>query len=447
MYTLRMNQIMTCRIRGRAVAHLVLLGSLTTYIFGQAATGTRCVNPVGSQGCYATIGAAVSAAAANDIINIAPGTYAEDVVVTKPLSLVGSGPESTIINARGLANGIYVDGLDNPGLSGVTVSGLTVINANFEGILLTNVSYSVITENHVTDNNQSLNYAAGMCPGLPVFETNEGQDCGEGIHLVGVDHTTVANNAVDLNSGGILLSDETGQTHDNMILGNSVRGNALDCGITLASHKPSPNASSPLPYGIFNNTIQGNNASGNGLVGSGAGIGIFAPGPGNMNFGNKVIGNVVQNNGIPGVTIHNHAAPPGAPPVNLNDNVIVGNFISGNGADDADARTPGTAGINVYGVAPIYGTVIEGNTIQNEALDVVMNNPGAMGVHLNNLLGGKTGVANLGKGVVNATLNFWGCPGGAGSPGCAAVQGAVDAAPALSLPAGPATAPGGPRKQ
>ncbi|HVO97755.1 MAG TPA: right-handed parallel beta-helix repeat-containing protein [Bryobacteraceae bacterium] len=436
--------------RRTTIANLLLSGLFTTFVFGQTAlAGTRCVNPAGSQGCYATIGAAVSAAAANDIINIAPGSYAENVVVNKPLSLVGSGPESTIINAKGLANGIYVDGLDNPGLSGVIVTGLTVMNANFEGILLTNVSYSMITENHVTDNDQSLNYAAGTCPGLPVFETNEGEDCGEGIHLVGVDHTTVANNTVDLNSGGILLSDETGQTHDNMILGNNVHENALDCGITLASHAPSPKASSPLPYGIFNNTIQGNIASGNGRVGAGAGIGIFAPGPGNMNFGNKVIGNLIMNNGIPGVSIHNHAAPPGAPPVNLNDNVIVGNFISGNGADDADASTAGPTGINVYGVAPIYGTVIAENTIVNEAFDVVMNNPGAMETHLNNLLGGKTGVANLGKGVVSATVNFWGCPGGAGATGCAVAQGPVTAAPALSAPAGSAPAPasGGTRKQ
>ena len=64
---------------------------------------------------------------------------------------------------------------------------------------------------------------------------------------------------------------------------------------------------------MFSNTIVGNNVSRNGLIGAGAGIGIFAPGPGNLAFGNKVIGNVMENNGLPGVTIHNHAAPPGAP--------------------------------------------------------------------------------------------------------------------------------------
>jgi hypothetical protein len=37
--------------------------------------------------------------------------------------------------------------------------------------------------------------------------------------------------------------------------------------------------------------------------------------------------------------MHNHESlPPPAQPVNLNDNVIVGNRISGNGADTPDPR-------------------------------------------------------------------------------------------------------------
>ena len=154
---------------------------------------------------------------------------------------------------------------------------------------------------------------------------------------------------------------------------------------------------------------------------------------------NKVIGNILENNGLPGVTIHNHAAPPTAPGVNLNDNVIMGNFISGNAADTADAATPGTAGINVYSVAAVYQTQILENTIQNEALDVVMNNPGAMDVHLNNLLGSGVGVANLGKGTVNATVNFFGCAGGPGATGCTTVSGpAVVSSAPLSSPLGSA---------
>lgn len=426
-------------LRG-AVCGCLLLG------FSHAATAANlCVNPSGASGCYKTIGAAVSAASANDQVSVGPGDYAEMVTVTKPLTLVGTGGAgATLINAHGLATGIYVDGLDNGGLTNVTISGFTVENANFEGLLVTNASYIVISSNHVTNNDQSLNFAAGTCAGQPDFETNEGFDCGEGIHLIGVSYAMVANNEVDLNSGGILLSDETGQTYENMITSNSVHGNALDCGVTLASHSPSPAASSKLPYGVFNNNIVGNSIIGNGLIGQGAGVGIYAPGPGNLAYGNKVIGNILENNGLPGVALHNHAAPPGAPGINMNGTVIMHNVISGNGADTADAATPGTAGINIFSIAPVYATEILENTIENEALDVVMNNPGAMDLHLNNLLGGGVGVANLGQGLVNGMMNFFGCAGGPGAAGCTTLQGtSINATPWLSAPVASAGEPAG----
>jgi parallel beta-helix repeat protein len=397
--------------------------TLTAASHNFAGAKTLCVQPSPPAGCFATIGAAVTAAAASDQINIGPGQYNEGVIVNKPLTLAGAGSDATIINAKGLPNGIYVDGLDNPGLSYVKITGVTVMNANYEGILVTSASNILIANNHVAANDQSLNYAAATCAGEPSFETNEGEDCGEGIHLVGVSFSTVANNNVELNSGGILLSDETGITYLNQITGNSVHDNALDCGITLASHAPSPQASSKLPYGVLDNTVSSNTVTGNGRVGAGAGIGVFAPGPGNMAYGNQIIGNVIMNNGLPGVTVHNHAAPAGAPGINLNSIAIIGNYISGNQADTEDAATPGTAGINIFGVAGIWQTVILENTIENEQFDVVMNNPGAMDVHQNNLLGTGTGVANLGVGALDASSNFFGCAGGPGATGCSTVSG------------------------
>jgi parallel beta-helix repeat protein len=141
-------------------------------------------NSGGTSGCSATIGAAVAASAANDIIIVGAGTYKEDVVIGKPLSLIGENKLTTVIDATHRANGIYVDGIDNHGLAGVTVTGFTVQDANFEGILVTNASYITIWNNRVFSNNKNL--TATGCPGIPAFETLEGFDCGEGIHLTGV---------------------------------------------------------------------------------------------------------------------------------------------------------------------------------------------------------------------------------------------------------------------
>ena len=105
-----------------------------------ASAATLCVNPAGSHGCYSTIAAAVAHAAAFDVINVGPGTYKEDVVIGMPLSLIGAGAGASIIDATGLANGIFVDGFDNAGLGHVNIAGFTVKNANWEGVLVVSAS-------------------------------------------------------------------------------------------------------------------------------------------------------------------------------------------------------------------------------------------------------------------------------------------------------------------
>src|SRR6516225_332298 len=393
-----------------------------------AAAATLCVNPGGTKGCLATIGAAVAAAAPNDTIDVAAGTYKEDVTVAKPLSLIGANQNNTIIDATGLANGVYIDGLDNPGLSNVIVTGFTVKNANFEGILITNASFVTVWGNTVTNNDVNLEPSIPACPGIPDFETGEDFDCGEGVHLIGVDHSTVANNTVENNAGGILLSDDTGQTHDNLVTGNLSKDNPFDCGIVMASHAPGPGSTKPH-LGVVHNTIANNESTHNGfqVPGAGAGVGLFADGSGiGLVSGNVVIHNELTNNGIPGVAFHSHVGPAfGLPADDLNDNIIVGNHICDNGADLFDTATPGPTGINVnsgMGGTPITGTLISQNVIDHEAFQIVLNTPAQVDIHLNNFLDDTTGVDNLGPGTSDATENWWACSSGpAGAEECATV--------------------------
>lgn len=406
-----------------------------------AAAATLCVGSGGS-GCYATIGAAVAAAAPGDTIQVYQGVYAEDVVIGKSLALVGKNPANTIIDATGLNNGIFIDGLDHPGLSNVSVSGFTIRNANFEGILITNASKVSIVGNIITHNDQSLNYATTTCPGLPAFETSEGLDCGEGIHLSGVDHSLIARNDDEGNSGGMLISDETGPTHDNWILNNLVKNNIYDCGITMPSHPRAPAYQPGAPFGVYSNTVMGNRSIGNGTAGGGAGIGMFGFLPGARVSDNTVSGNIMIGNGMPGFAMHAHS-----PGENMSNNTITGNYISGNGADTADAATPGPAGINIYanviGPSGAAGMVITRNVIKNESVDVAIKTATTVQVHWNNLNGNGTGVANLATvGVIDATSNWWGCDMGPGGNGCSSSMGnnvLVD--PALSQPAVPNGSP------
>lgn len=405
---------------------------------GTALANTLCVNPNGSQGCYSTIQAAVNAASNYDVINVAPGTYKEDVVIGKPLSLVGGG-NNTVIDATGLANGIFVDGYDHSGLGNVVIDSFMVQNAQYEGVLVVSAS-NVTIRNNTIQNNDKIGpvFGSGVaCAGEPAFETDESGDCGGGLHLLGVSYSTISDNVITGNASGLLVSDETAESFGNLIIHNSSTDNPPQCGIVLASHPPV--GSSPpyyaAHYGVDNNTVSQNVSSRNGVTVGGAGVGLFSDGegPGKVTA-NVITGNEITDNGIPGVSVHSHVGPAfGAPADNFTGNMIIGNRLSGNGPDTGDTATPGSAGILVSsggGGSPINGLIISQNEISNEQIAVAISTPAQVNVHLNTLLGtvGVQDVCAYEGGVctgsIDATENFFGCSAGPSSGGCGTVNGA-----------------------
>lgn len=421
-------------------AGLVALSALS--ICDIASAATVCVKQA-YPACKSTISAAVAAAAPGDTINVAAGTYKEQVTITQSISLIAQG-DAVFIDATGHSNGILINGMaaaPNPGVADVLISGFNVRNANYEGILVVNATDITLAGNHVSGNNKSLDVAGQACPGIPAFETNEQSDCGEGIHLMAVDHSILMNNESFDNSGGLLITDETGPSYDNVIKDNDIHENGYACGITMASHGPATSVipTAKVSFGIMHNTIAHNTSWNNGLLlpGAGAGVGIFAPFPGTTSTANVVVDNTLRGNGLPGVTMHNHqAAPSPAPAVNLNDNVIVGNHFSNNAADLGDAATPGPTGINLFSKAPVTGTVIAQNVFDDEAVDIAFNAPaGQINAHFNDFSASAIGIDNLGKGTVNATSNWWHCPTGPTGSGCTTVSGiGVAYTPHLSSP-------------
>jgi hypothetical protein len=418
----------------------VAAGAFLTASFVQvAAAKSLCVNTSGSNGCFSSIKAAVAAAANNDVIRVAAGTYKESVTVNKPLSLLGAGAGKSIIDATNFPNGILFDGLNNPGLNNVVLAGFTVRNALYEGVLVINTLDAVIRDNAILHNDTSPHqFGSGpACPGQPAYETDESGDCGGGLHLMGAVGAVVSGNVINGNADGVLISDETAMSRGNLITDNIVNDNPEECGIVLASHPPvgaTPPAFAPH-FGIVSNTISENVVSHNGVKVGGAGAGVFSDGQGQGRVANNVfMRNQLTGNGIPGFALHTHVGPAfGLPADDMSGNMIVNNFISGNGADGDDTATPGTAGININsggGGSPVYGTIISGNIIQNEDIAVAVNTPAEVDVHLNDFLNGKVGVANVCSfdgaqctSLIDATANFWGCAAGPNTNGCATTKG------------------------
>ena len=407
----------------------LLMAGLSSCSVVASHAATLCVTPGGGAGCFAHINDAVAAASAADTIFVEPGTYAESVTIGKPLTLVGLG---ATIEAMGLPRGIFVDGVDNHGLANVHIAGFTVQDANFEGILVANTSTSSVSNNTVLNNNRSL--TGGTCPTIDAWETGEAQDCGEGIHLLGADHVIVFQNTSQGNSGGILVSDDTGATHHNLVSFNQIKDNPYACGISLASHPAASLTGSHASLGVYNNTVFGNVSEHNGYsVGGGAGIGIFASAPTAASYGNFVAANVLRQNGHPGISLHSHFANQ-----TLTDNTIVGNLAYNNGTDPVPASTPGPTGININSLSPATGNIISGNVIAGEQDDVVANLPSLVQVQFNDLLGPGAGVFETGTNPVDATGNWWGACGQSAIGGCSTPMGAgVDSAPAAPSPVVP----------
>jgi parallel beta-helix repeat protein len=436
------------RLSGNVMRPFFVLLTIATLILGiqsPSRAATICVNP-NNKSCAATIGFAVAVAQPGDKITVAAGTYKEEVVINKPLTLAGTGDhgKSTFIDATGLVHGIYITGLTSGRL---IISQFTVENAMREGVLLENSTNITLADDTILNNDKSIAFTtppcsqgtAPCCPGAFPFEQ---QDCGEGVHLLGTTNSTIANNVVQGNQGGILLSDETGATSNNLITNNLVQNNLTDCGITLPSHPPCGQGSNDVngcvggaqigtaSPGVFANSVIGNTSIGNG----GAGTGVFAPTPGTAAYGNLIANNVLKNNGEPGIALHSHA-----PSQNLNGNVIVGNLISGNGPEPGE---PSTIGISLFSdqsmnAAPFAATVYQ-NTISHQDIDVfVGTEPNNVGIFYNNLTGPELGILNAGGGTLNAPLNFWGCPNGPNDAACSHVSGTVLFPPSLQRPFDP----------
>ncbi|HUZ29328.1 MAG TPA: right-handed parallel beta-helix repeat-containing protein [Solirubrobacteraceae bacterium] len=235
-----------------------------------------------------------------------------------------------------------------------------------------NTSRVVLSGNLVTGNDRGAHSPnpTGEC-------TPQGQvpgDCGEGVHLMGVTRSLVADNTVSGNEGGVLLTDETGPTAHNTITCNKLLRNLEDCEITVAGHSDKAFVGgklAPKAAGIYANTITHNVANGHGTKGGGAGILLADGGPGAAVYDNGVRDNVANGNGEAGILLHTHT-----PNVYLNGNKILNNRLSNDGAlGDAEFGEAGTVGI-LIGNASVTprGIVVRGNTISHVHFGIYSKN-------------------------------------------------------------------------
>jgi parallel beta-helix repeat protein len=183
---------------------------------------TRYVGGTGP-GNYSKIQDAIDNASTGDTIYVWAGTYYENVIVNKTLTLIGNGTGNTIINGSDTGDVVHVTADD------VEIRGFTIIesgsvyssNTYDVGIELDHVKDARITDNNCSDNACGiyLNYSNSN-----IVKKNLCLDNSVGMYLRWSDSNTISNNICNKNNGGIDLF----WSDYNKISNNTFNSNLLD---------------------------------------------------------------------------------------------------------------------------------------------------------------------------------------------------------------------------
>jgi parallel beta-helix repeat protein len=248
----------------RSVSRAILLLSLLVLFTAGASAADRTVC---ASGCDNTsIQAAVIAADPGDTIIVHDGTYIENVVVDKRLTIRSqNGSAVTTVQANNSADHVFNVTADYVNISGFTVKDAWGYAAGYKaGIFLSNVTHCNISGNNVTNNGNGIYL---WISNNTILEDNTASNSTYegGILLEYSSNNTIAGNTANSNSGGILVR----LSSNNNTLTNNTASNNDWVGILLANSNDttllSNTANSNYYSGIrlyqaCNNTLTGNNA-------------------------------------------------------------------------------------------------------------------------------------------------------------------------------------------
>ncbi len=190
---------------------------------------------------YATIQGAINAASDGDTINVRAGTYHENVIINKKISLVGENSGTTIIDGSGNGNVVLMTSAsDTANISSFTLRNGRGINDG-SGIDVQSSNNHTITNNIITDNQR-------------------------GVRLFLSFYNVIFDNEITSN---IETGIELRTSHWNSLFSNTVSGNGLNIWIIGSSiNSIVGNEVADGGWGIcltesFNNTLRSNNMNQN----------------------------------------------------------------------------------------------------------------------------------------------------------------------------------------
>jgi len=190
-------------------------------------------------GDYSRIQDAIDNATEGDTIRVWEGTYEENVVVNKTVSLVGNGSKLSIVDGRGagyvitvLADSVYIQGFKitnevSPARSGIRLesNNNTImdnnISNNVHGIFAIRSQNNIIINNFCS-NNENEGIVLYYHSDNNLLDNNSCMDNQKGIYLWHYSiNNSITNNTCSNNGDGIFIE----ESNNNTISGNLLIGN------------------------------------------------------------------------------------------------------------------------------------------------------------------------------------------------------------------------------
>jgi len=283
---------------------------------------------------YATIQEAINHASNGDTVFVRNGTYYENVVVNKTVSLIGKDKDSTILNGTAIEPIMIVEAND------VKISGFTFEGWAFQNILINATTGVTIVENKIVFN-------------------------ALGIDVENSVNTTIENNIINgfgLDNIGIMLAYSSGCS----IVNNTIT-NAVYDGIGLwfsSNNLIHQNLINDNDYGIFFHEANLNTISENTISESG-GPGIYIE----SSSTNEILHNSFMDNYRQSMIYDNS--------VNTWDNGCEGNFWSDYGGVDSNSNgigdTPYNIDENNQDSYPLMGLFSDFNATSKYSVQTISN--------------------------------------------------------------------------
>lgn len=207
-------------------------------------------------GNFKTIQDAVNSASPDDTVIIREGTYSENIVIKKTVTLKSAIAHGAVIRAAVKKE----PSVKIENTSGAGVIGLTLTGSDNAGIFLYNASGSRIEGNMAVNNNSGI--VLDHSSNNTLIGNNANSNSSYGIYLLRSNNNLIEKNTANSNEDkGVFIS----YSDNNRITDNSANLNAWNGMMLWASHNNElkDNLTLRNTYGIVMNDAEGNNLAGN----------------------------------------------------------------------------------------------------------------------------------------------------------------------------------------